>query len=126
MTNQPIVPSPPPATLTAANAEALAAYALDVLPPEEMARVVAQLAVNPAARSRLSDYRAIAGVLPFTAAQHRPPVTLRDDVIRTIRNQRPRHRIRPLRLFRHQLVSAIAACLVLGILVGIIGLQMHA
>lgn len=123
MSNQPT--SPPLSEMPDGMAEAIAAYALEALPPDEEATVVAYLAAHPEARALCEEYRAIVGMLPYAAAPSEPPPFLREGVLRTIRSERTRRRRLPLPPVRYRFVSAFAACALLLLLVWNIGLQMR-
>lgn len=122
MRDQPI--SPPPAAIPDAMVEAIAAHALESLPPEEDAKVVAYLAAHPEARALLEEYRAVVGLLPYAAAPSELPPYVRDGVLRSIRGARAgRHRWLPP--VRYRFASAFAACALLLLLVWNIGLQVR-
>jgi len=121
MSNEPI--TPPPAAIPDMMAEAIAAYALDALPPDEQAPVVAYLAEHPEADALCEEYRAIVGMLPYAAAPSELPPFLREGVFRTIRGERARRRRLPLPPVRFRFLSAIVASALLLLLVLNIGLQ---
>lgn len=126
MTEHARPPSSDAAPIPNAMAEAIAAYALDALPPEERPRVVTYLAQNPAARALLDEYRAVVDLLPYAAAHSAPPATLRADVLRALPRQSPSKRGPSTRLvWRSWLAPAIAACLILGLCVWNITLQVR-
>jgi anti-sigma-K factor RskA len=104
--------------------EAIAAYALSALSPEEKAAVVAYLAAHPAARSLLAEYRAIVGLLPHAVAPSVPPAAFRHELLRTIRTTRSRTRAVGLTV-RARCAAAIAAGLVLALLLWSVGLQLR-
>ncbi len=120
MSDEPI--TSPPAGIPDAMAEAIAAYALDALPPDEQPAVVAYLAAHPEANTLCEEYRSIVGMLPYAAAPSEPPPFLREGVFRTIRGERSRRRL-PFAPVRYRFLSAIAACALLFLLVWNIGLQ---
>jgi len=122
MTDRPTTPAP--AELPDAIAEAIAAHALDALPPEEEASVVAYIAAHPEADALLEEYRAIVGMLPYVAAPSAPPPYVRDGVLRSIRGQQARRRL-PFPPVRYRFVSAFAACALLLLLVWNVGLQVR-
>ncbi len=123
MSDQPI--SPPLGTIPDGMAEAIAAYALDALPPDETAAVSAYLAEHPEAHALCEEYRAIVGMLPYAAAPSEPPPFLRDGVFRSIRGERQRRHRLPLPPVRYRFISAFAACALLLLLVWNIGLQVR-
>jgi anti-sigma-K factor RskA len=123
MSNQPT--TPPLSDIPPDMADAIAAYALDALPPDEAATVTAYLAAHPEARALCEEYRSIVGMLPYAAAPSEPPPFLREGVLRSIRGERARRRRLPLPPVRYRFVSAFAACALLLLLVWNIGLQMH-
>jgi anti-sigma factor RsiW len=122
MNDQAIIPSP--ADIPDAMAEAIAAHALESLPPEEEAKVVAYLAAHPEAQALLEEYRAVVGLLPYAAAPSEPPLYVRDGVLRSIRGERAGRR-RWLPPVRYRFASAFAACALLLLLVWNIGLQVR-
>ena len=123
MNNQPI--TPPLDDMPDGMAEAIAAYALEALPPDEEATVVAYLAAHPEARALCEEYRSIVGMLPYAAAPSEPPPFLREGVLRSIRSERVHRRRVPLPPARYRFVSAFAACALLLLLVWNIGLQVR-
>ncbi len=124
MSDQPI--NPPLSEMPDGMAEAIVAYALEALPPDEEATVAVYLAAHPEARALCEEYRAIVGMLPYAAAPSAPPPFLREGVLRSIRDERTRRRRRvSLPRFGYRFASAIAACLVLGLLVWNVGLQLR-
>jgi len=117
---------PPPAAIPDAMAEAIAAYALEALPPDEEAKVVAYLAAHADARAMFEEYRAIVGLLPYATVPSAPPPFVRDGVLRSIRGERTRRRFRFMPAWpRFRFAPAIAACLLLGLLLWNVGLQMR-
>jgi anti-sigma-K factor RskA len=123
MSDQPI--SPPLGDIPDGMAEAIAAYALDALPPDETAAVSAYLAEHPEAHALCEEYRSIVGMLPYAAAPSEPPPFLRDGVLRSIRGERQRRRRVPWPPVRYRFISAFAACALLLLLVWNIGLQVR-
>jgi anti-sigma-K factor RskA len=123
MTDRPIHPSL--ANLPDDIVEAIAAYALDALPPEEEARVVTYIAAHPEADALLEEYRSIVGLIPYAAAPSAPPPYVRDGVLRSIRGEQSRKRRRLMPPVRYRFVSAFAACALLLLLVWNIGLQVR-
>jgi anti-sigma-K factor RskA len=123
MSNQPT--SPPLSEMPDGMAEAIAAYALEALPPDEEETVVAYLAAHPEAHALCEEYRAIVGMLPYAAAPSEPPPFLREGVLRTIRSERTRRRRLRLPPVRYRFASAFAACALLLLLVWNVGLQMR-
>ena len=123
MTDQSI--HPPLANLPDDIAEAIAAYALDALPPEDEARIVAYIAAHPEADALLEEYRSIVGLIPYAAAPSAPPPYVRDGVLRSIRGEQARRRRLPLPRVRYRFVPAFAACALLLLLVWNIGLQVR-
>lgn len=123
MTDHPT--NPPPAELPDDIAEAIAAHALDALPPEEEAKVLAYVAAHPEADALLEEYRAIVGMLPYAATPSAPPPYVRDGVLRSIRGTQARRRRFPLPSPRYRFVSAFAACALLLLLFWNIGLQVR-
>jgi hypothetical protein len=122
MNDRPI--SPPPAVIPDAMVEAIAAHALEALPPEEETKVVAYLAAHPEAQTLLEEYRAVVGLLPYAAAPSEPPLYVRDGVLRSIRGERAgRHRWLPP--VRYRFASAFVACALLLLLAWNIGLQVR-
>ncbi|MCA1666792.1 MAG: anti-sigma factor [Thermomicrobia bacterium] len=122
MSDQPT--NPPLSDLPDGMAEAIAAYALEALPPDEEATVVAYLAAHPEARLLCEEYRSIVGMLPYAAALSDPPPFLREGVLRAIRGERTRRRFSMPRI-GYRFASAIAACLLLGLLFWNVGLQLR-
>lgn len=106
-------------------AEAIAAHALEALPPEEEASLVAYVATHPEANALLDEYRAVVGLLPYAAAQSALPPSVRDGVLRSIRGERPARRRIPFPAVRYRFVSAFAACALLLLLVWNVGLQVR-
>jgi len=102
-------------------AEALAAHALDILPPEAQAQMHAALAANPNSQQLLDDYRAVVSMLAYTAQDPVPPPAARDTVLRAARSQRPPQRARIA--FTSRYAPLIAACLVVLALLGDIGVR---
>ena len=102
-------------------AEALAAHALDILPPEAQAQMHAALAANPDSQQLLDDYRAVVGMLAYTAQNPVPPPAARDAVLRAARSKRPPQRAR--NAFTFQYAPLIAACLIVLALLGDIGVR---
>jgi len=102
-------------------AEALAAHALDILPPEMQAQMQAALAANPDSQQLLDDYREVVGLLAYAAQNPAPPVTARDAVLRAARAQRQPRRARGLSTTRY--APLLAACLVVVVLLGDIGVR---
>jgi hypothetical protein len=123
MTDRPT--HPPLANLPDDIAEAIAAYALDALPPEDEARIVAFIAVHPEADALLEEYRSIVGLIPYAAAPSAPPPYVRDGVLRSIRGEHSRRRWLPMRRVRYRFVPVFAACALLLLLVWNIGLQVR-
>jgi anti-sigma factor RsiW len=123
MTDHPT--NPPLVDLPDDIAEAIAAHALDALPPEEEARIVAYIAAHPEADALLDEYRSIVGLLPYAAAPSAPPPYVRDGVLRSIRGEQARRRRLPLPPVRYRVVSAFAVCALLLLLVWNIGLQVR-
>lgn len=123
MSDQPI--SPPLSDIPDGMVEAIAAYALEALPPDETAAVSAYLAEHPEANALYEEYRSIVGMLPYAAAPSEPPPFLRDGVLRSIRGERQRRRRLPLPPVRYRFISAFAACALLFLLVWNIGLQVR-
>lgn len=124
MSDQPV--NPPLSAIPDDMAEAIAAYALDALPPDEEVTVAAYLATHPGARALCEEYRSIVGMLPYAAAPSEPPPFLREGVLRSIRNERARrHRVR-LPRFGYRFASALAACALLLLLIWNVGLQLRA
>lgn len=121
MNDEPIIS--PPAAIPDTMAEAIAAYALEALPPDEQAAVVAYMAAHPAANALCEEYRSIVGMLPYAAAPSEPPPFLREGVFRTIRGERTRRHRLPLPPIRYRFLSAIATCALLLLLFWNIGLQ---
>lgn len=122
MSDQPTTPLP--SDMPDGMAEAIAAYALDALPPNEEATVVAYLAAHPQARALCEEYRAIVGMLPYAAAPSEPPPFLREGVLRSIRGERARRRFRVPQV-GYRFASAFAACALLLLLVWNVGLQLR-
>ena len=122
MSDQPI--NPPLSDLPDSMAEAIAAYALEALPPDEEVAVAAYLTAHPEARALCAEYQSIVGMLPYTAAPSELPPFLREGVLRSIRDAR-RHRRFGVPRFGYRFASAIAACLVLGLLIWNVGLQLR-
>jgi anti-sigma factor RsiW len=116
---------PPLANLPDDIAEAIAAYALDALPPEDEARIVAYIAAHPEADALLEEYRSIVGLIPYAAAPSAPPPYVRDGVLRSIRGEQTRRRRLPLPRVRYRFVPVFAACALLLLLVWNIGLQVR-
>ncbi len=110
-------------------AEAIAAYALEALPDGEEETVVAYLAAHPEANVLLEEYRSVVGLLPYAAAPSTPPAHMRESVLRSIQGERIRRRQRAnlfsFPSFRPRFAPVIAACLMLGLLVWNVGLQLH-
>jgi len=105
-------------------AEALAAHALDILSPEEQAQMHATLAAHPDGQQLLEEYRAVVGLLPYTAQAPVPPTAARDAVLQAARVQRRSRRAKPLRIARIAgYAPLIAACLVVVVLLGDIGVR---
>lgn len=105
-------------------AEAIAAHALEALPPEEEARVEAYLVAHAEARVLLDDYRAIVGLLPYATTPSEPPPFLREGVLRSIRQERTRRRF-TISAPRFRFAPVIAACVLLGLLIWNVGLQLR-
>ncbi|MGI8688907.1 MAG: anti-sigma factor [Thermomicrobiales bacterium] len=123
MSDQPIPPSL--SDLPDGMAEAIAAYALEALPPDEEATVAAYLATHPEARALREEYQSIVGMLPYATAPSELPPFLREGVLRSIRGERTRRRRVPLPPIRYRFVSAFAACTLLLLLVWNVGLQVR-
>lgn len=117
--------SPPLSDLPDGMAEAIAAYALEALPPDEEATVTTYLTAHPEARALCEEYRAIVGMLPYAAAPSELPPFLREGVLRSIRSERTRRRRVPMPPVRYRFASAFAACALLFLLVWNVGLQMR-
>ncbi|MHB8645213.1 MAG: anti-sigma factor [Thermomicrobiales bacterium] len=123
MSDQPT--STPLSAMPDGMAEAIAAYALDALPPDEEATVAAYLAAHPEARALCEEYRSIVGLLPYAAAPSEPPPYIREGVLRTIRSERTTRRRFSLPPVRYRFISAFAACALALLLVWNIGLQVR-
>lgn len=122
MTDHPAPPLNASPDVSEPMTEAIAAYALDALPPEEHAAVVAHLAANPAARALLDEYRAVVDMMPYAAVPSAPPPALKDDLLRAAREQRKPRR---LKVLAYWCAPAIAACLLLSLVVWNVALQSH-
>lgn len=116
---------PTPAIIPDEIVEAIAAHALDALPPGEEAKLAAYLAAHPEAHTLLEEYRTIVGLLPYAAAPSELPPFLREGVLRSIHGQKRRRRFARLPHFRLRLAPVIAACLLLAMLVWNVGLQLR-
>lgn len=114
--------TPPPAGVPDSIAEAIAAHALEALPPDEEASIVAYIAAHPEADALLEEYRAVVGLLPYTAAPSALPPYVRDGVLRSIRGERTRRRF-SLPPVRYRFVSAFVASALVLLLVWNVGLQ---
>lgn len=102
-----------------ATAELLAAYALDALPADQEAIVVAKLAESPAARALLREYQQVVHLIPYAVPRSTPSPLVRDAVLRAVHDRRPRRR----RARMHIWQFAVAAVMLLGLLAWNVGLQ---
>lgn len=123
MSDRPI--TPPLGGIPDGMAEAIVAYALEALPPDEEAMVATYLAEHPEAQALCEEYRSIVGMLPYAAAPSEPPPFLRDGIFRSIRAERGRRRRVPLPRVRYRFISAFAACALMLLLAWNIGLQVR-
>ncbi len=123
MSDQPINPSL--SDLPDGMTEAIAAYALEALPPDEAAAVAAYLTAHPEARALCAEYQSIVGMLPYAAAPSELPPFLREGVLRSIRGEQTRRRRVPMPPVRYRFVSAFAVCALLFLLIWNIGLQVR-
>lgn len=117
--------TPPPAGVPDTIAEAIAAHALEALPPEEEATVVAYIAAHPEADALLEEYREVVGLLPYVAAPSTLPPSVRDGVLRSIRGERARRRRFSFPPVRYRFATAFVACALLLLLVWNVGLQVR-
>ena len=122
MSEQPFDPTP--TTIPDDIAEAIAAHALEALPPEEEAKIAAYLAAHPEAGALLAEYQTIVGLLPYAAAPSELPPFLREGVLRSIHGQKTRRRF-ALPSFRLRFAPVVAACVLLAMLVWNVGLQLR-
>jgi anti-sigma-K factor RskA len=100
----------------------LPGHALGCLTPEEEARVEEHLTRCGKCRQELASYRELTGTLAFGVTDHAPPAGLEDRVMTRLRAH-PRPRGAPaIPQFRHPVLAAVAAILVVVLAGGNIAL----
>lgn len=117
MTSHPHTPPDASSPIPDDMAEAIAAYALDALPPDECVRVEAYLQAHAGAQQLLDEYRAVVNLLPYAANVQAPPVALRAETLRQARVMRARRTpARLVALRGSRVFAAVAACLLFAVL----------